>query len=133
MTLTNEEAEQLHGQDVIDVEGEKVGSIEDLYVDADTGAPEWALLNRGFLGLAHSVVPLVGAVRDDDRLRVIFSKDAIKRAPDVDADAAISEEDEGRLYDHYREHLPEIDGAIIVETYDLRATRRPSQLRRSRK
>lgn len=133
MEITNDEANRLHGQDVVGVEGEKVGSVDDLYVDADSGQPEWVLVNRGLFGMAHSVVPLMGARRGGDGgLQVAFTKDAVTKAPDVDAGTDITVDDERRLYEHYGQNLPEVDGVLVIETYDMEAVRRPTELRRGR-
>ena len=35
------------GSTMVDRDGDKVGTIESIYVDDQTGQPEWALVNTG--------------------------------------------------------------------------------------
>lgn len=124
--ISNRDVETLHGEDVIAVGGEKVGSVEDVYIDTETGVPGWVLINRGLLNMQHSLVPLVGAERAGDALRVLFTKDAVNDAPSVEADASVSKDDERRLYDHYRGNWPAAEGAAVAHIETLRP---PSELR----
>lgn len=124
--ISNRDVETLRGEDVIAVGGEKVGSVEDLYIDTETGAPQWVLVDRGLLNMQHSLVPLVGAERAGDAVRVLFTKDAVNHAPSVDAGESLSTDDERQLYEHYRGNWPAAEGAAVAEIETLR---RPSELR----
>jgi uncharacterized protein (TIGR02271 family) len=66
-----------------------------------TGEPAWALVKTGLFGSASTFVPLSGATRDDDGLRVPYEKSHVKDAPNMEADGQLSEEEEARLYQHY--------------------------------
>jgi len=88
------------GRTVVDRDGEKIGRFEELYLDNDD-RPAWAAVNTGLFGLRHSFVPLLGAERADDDIRVPFAKDRVKDAPNVDPDEQLSPEEEDRLFDHY--------------------------------
>ena len=81
-------------------EGDKLGSVEEIFVDQDTGEPEWIGVGTGMLGTKRVLVPVVGAERSDDGFRVPYSKEQVKETPDVDADE-ISQETEAQLYAHY--------------------------------
>ena len=50
---------EMRGKPVYDRAGEKIGSIEDIYVDDETREPEWLGLGTGFLGMKHAIVPLI--------------------------------------------------------------------------
>ena len=39
-------------------DGEKIGRLEEIYLDAESGQPEWAAVTTGFLGTKQSFVPL---------------------------------------------------------------------------
>ena len=45
--------------------GDKIGKIEEIYLDADTGEPEWALVHTGLFGTKQTFVPLRDATEDD--------------------------------------------------------------------
>jgi len=89
------------GQHLLDQDGDKIGKIEEIYEDTDTGAPEWALVNTGLFGTKSTFVPLRDAQTSGDEIRVPFEKSHVKDAPGIDPDGALSREDEQRLYQHY--------------------------------
>jgi uncharacterized protein (TIGR02271 family) len=82
-------------------DGEKLGSIGELYVDDETGKPSWATVTTGLFGTKQSFVPLEDATADGNDLRVPYSKDLVKDAPSVERDGHLSPEEEERLYRHY--------------------------------
>ncbi|MFD8621759.1 MULTISPECIES: PRC and DUF2382 domain-containing protein [unclassified Streptomyces] len=92
---------ELDGLTVYDNEGEKVGSVGRVYVDDDTGKPDWVTVKTGMFGMKESFVPLAGARRVGSDLHVSHSKDTVKDAPRVDADAHLSVAEEEELYRHY--------------------------------
>jgi uncharacterized protein (TIGR02271 family) len=99
--LTMENVDQWRGADLVDRDGDKIGSIDDIYLDDETGQPEFVLVKTGFFGTGAHFVPLQGATQDGDRLVVQFSKDQVKDAPGLDADDHLTQEQESRLYSYY--------------------------------
>jgi uncharacterized protein (TIGR02271 family) len=89
------------GRTVVDRDGEKVGTLDEIYLDRQTDEPEWALVSTGMFGSKSSFVPLQGAARAGDDVRVAYAKDQVKDAPRVEADGELSEREEGELYRHY--------------------------------
>jgi len=89
------------GHELVDAEGNKIGKIHEIYVDEDTGQPEWLAVSTGLLGTKVSFVPLAGATAEEDRLVSRWTKDQVKDAPNAEADGQLSQEEEARLYQHY--------------------------------
>ena len=89
------------GRDAVDNDGDKVGAIKDIYLDRQSGEPEWAAVKTGLFGTKVSFVPLEGASAAGDEVRLAYDKATIKDAPNVEADGELSPEEESRLYDHY--------------------------------
>jgi uncharacterized protein (TIGR02271 family) len=89
------------GRDLCDREDGKVGKIGDIWVDTETGRPEWALVNTGLFGTKSTFVPLSDAGEAGDKVRVPYDKDQIKNAPRIDADQQLSQREEAELYRHY--------------------------------
>jgi hypothetical protein len=91
------------GRTVRDPDGEKVGTLGDVYLDRETDLPEWASIRTGLFGRHESHVPLsaIEPHGDGDELRVPFTKAEIQDAPRVDPDVALSEDEERALYAHY--------------------------------
>ena len=49
------------GRTLVDRDGGRIGPIEAIYLDDQTGQPEWALVNTGLFGTRSSFVPLAQA------------------------------------------------------------------------
>src|SRR5207248_145126 len=92
---------RLEGCDVVDQDGDKVGSVDGVYLDDDTGAPEFALVKAGIFGMKSRFVPLREASEEGDAIRVPFAKDKIKDAPSLDPDGHLSQQEETALYEYY--------------------------------
>src|SRR4051794_36304322 len=89
------------GAEVVDRDGDKVGTLAEVYLDAETRRPEWAIVKVGLFGRGNTFVPLAGADREGDIVRVRYDKGQIKDAPDADPDGELSVDEEERLYRHY--------------------------------
>jgi hypothetical protein len=94
-------AEQLRswiGYTAYDVNGDTVGTIEDVYEDDRGSGPEWFAISTGWFGSRHSFAPVAGARAEGDRLVLPWTKDQIKAGPNYDA----GDIDDGEhLYGHY--------------------------------
>jgi uncharacterized protein (TIGR02271 family) len=101
MTINTNDIAQLRGQQVIDRDGDKVGKVDEIYLDEQTGRPEWLAVNTGLFGTNVSFVPLAQATTEGDTVRVPYEKSQIKDAPNASADGQLSQEEESRLYSHY--------------------------------
>lgn len=91
----------LFGAKLIDSEGEKVGTVKNVYVDRNSGRPLFAGVATGLFGSKESFVPLNDAELVGEEVRSARTKEQIKDAPRIDADGALTEEDEQRLWAHY--------------------------------
>jgi uncharacterized protein (TIGR02271 family) len=89
------------GQDAVDRDGDKIGAIEEIYLDAESNEPEWAVVNTGLFGTKQSFVPLREAAPSGEGIRVAFDKATVKDAPKVDPDGRLSTQEEAELYRHY--------------------------------
>ena len=65
-----------------DAKGEKIGHVDDLFVDR-VDRREYIELNMGLLGLRSTLVPVELCSVDDERMVVLipFSKTRLRRAP----------------------------------------------------
>jgi uncharacterized protein (TIGR02271 family) len=89
------------GRNLLDRDGDKIGSIGDVYLDAETGRPEWIAVTTGLFGSKVSFVPTAEARTEGDDVRVPYEKSHVKDSPNVDADGALTQDEEARLYSHY--------------------------------
>lgn len=89
------------GASMVGPDGSRIGRIDEIYLDDQTGKPTWALVHTGLLGSTASFVPLAHAVPRQDRLEVPYDKAKVKDAPRIDADGHLSVEQERELYRYY--------------------------------
>jgi uncharacterized protein (TIGR02271 family) len=89
------------GQDVYDESGEKIGSAAEVYLDDETGQPEWVTVRTGLFGTKESFVPIRNADLTNDGVRVPVSKTQVKDAPKIDTDGHLSPQEEQELYRYY--------------------------------
>src|SRR4051812_17494542 len=98
--VSMERLQELRGAPVLDASGDKIGSVEEVFLDGRTHQPEWIGLGTGFFGTKRVLVPVAGASFSADGVTVRYPKDQVKDAPDVDADY-LTPEDEQALYSYY--------------------------------
>jgi uncharacterized protein (TIGR02271 family) len=99
--MTDMSLEQLEGRPVTGPDGQKIGTVADVYFDKDTRQPEWALVTTGMFGTKHSFVPITSASTTSEGLQVPFTKDQVKDAPRLDDDGELSQDEELLLSQHY--------------------------------
>ncbi len=100
MTTTQEKLDW-RGHKMVDSAGDKIGKIDEIYVDDASGEPEWALVNTGLFGTSSNLVPLADARADGDDVVVAHTKDTVKDAPQLGEGQQLSREDEAELYRYY--------------------------------
>ncbi|MEV3926826.1 PRC and DUF2382 domain-containing protein [Actinomadura coerulea] len=98
---TQTQVRELMGMSVTDTHGTKVGTVKQVYLNDDSGSPEWVTVHTGWFGMRESFVPLSGARKAQDALQVPYDKETIKGAPNVDADEHLSHAQIVDLYRHY--------------------------------
>ncbi len=104
---TTQSIAEWKGQELLDNDGEKIGTIEEIYIDSRTEQPEWALVRTGLFGGKGTFVPLQQASSEADGVRVGFDKAHVKDAPNIEPDGELSHAEERTLYEHYDVHYGE--------------------------
>ena len=99
--IGTETISQVIGKDVYDSSGEKIGSASEVYLDDESGQPEWVTVKTGLFGTKESFVPLAEADLSGSDLRLPYDTDKIKHAPKIDTDGHLSPEEEAELYRYY--------------------------------
>ena len=91
------------GYEVYDPAGEKIGKVDDLYVD-QADEPEYIGVKMGFLGTRSTLIPWDAVSTTDDEGRTITvdtDKDKAKNGPTFDDDQEITPEFEDEVYSYY--------------------------------
>jgi len=91
-----------HGKMLVDRDGEKIGKLQDVYVDVETDEPQFGTVKEGFIGRHLTFVPLGGIKVAPDELQVLVSSEQVKSAPNIEQHGEeLSQADESALYHHY--------------------------------
>jgi hypothetical protein len=89
------------GRVMVDHDSNKIGEVVDIYLDNETGRPEWAVVRTGLFGLRSTFVPLADAREVGDELQVPHKRLQVKQAPNIEPDGQLSAAEEAELYRHY--------------------------------
>ncbi len=101
--ITTEEVQDVIGQTMYSSSGEKIGKVGQVYLDDQSGSPEWATTKTGMFGSGESFVPLAEARLSAGELSVPYDKEVVKGAPraEADDDGHLSPDEEAELYRYY--------------------------------
>ena len=99
--MTTANAYDWQGLTLLDRNNDKIGKIDELYVDDQSDKPEWALVNTGLFGSKSSFVPLAGASPNGSEVVADVEKQQVKDAPTIEPDGQLSEQQEAELFRHY--------------------------------
>jgi uncharacterized protein (TIGR02271 family) len=87
---------------VLSSSGDKIGSVDQFYVDDASGQIAWVSVSAGLFGTSESYIPLDSATVQGNDVVVPYTKDQVKDAPKVNKDGgALEEDDQDLLYRHY--------------------------------
>ena len=99
---TLEDVQTWRGRKMVDADGDKIGTIENILLDRQTGEPAWAAVKTGLFGRKHTLVPIRDAeVVGENEVRVPLDNDKVKDAPRIEPDGELSPDDERALWEHY--------------------------------
>lgn len=91
------------GRPVVDSRGDKIGTLEAVYVDTASDLPSFATVQVGLLGRRRLVfVPLADARVSPEHVKVTASKKQVKAAPSIDTDGELAAADEPAVFAHYQ-------------------------------
>ncbi len=93
-----------------DPDGDKIGTLGDVYLDRQTQLPAWGGVKTGLFGHSESYVPLERVEEDGEDLRVPFTKEAVKDAPRIDPEVALTAAEEEALWRHYGQEYVHLTG-----------------------
>jgi uncharacterized protein (TIGR02271 family) len=90
------------GYTVYDQNYEKIGKVDDLFVD-ENDSPEYLGVKMGFLGTRSTLIPFQMARVNDERqvIEVASDKETVKNGPTFDDDREITPDFENEVYSYY--------------------------------
>ncbi len=102
-TVTHRDIAEWHGKQLIDGNGERIGKLEDVYIDTETDEPQFATVKEGFIERHLTFVPLTELTIGPDNLQVSATRQQVKDAPNIHLEGdELSQADESALYHHYQ-------------------------------
>jgi hypothetical protein len=98
-----DDVRSLPGETVADQDGLKIGKVKSLYAINGGESVMWVTLETSTgLGQSREVfVPLARLKHEQDQIRVPYSVQHIQSAPEIEAEAELSESDDRALRDYY--------------------------------
>lgn len=121
MNSTSTSPDQFFGYEVIDTSGNKIGSVDHVWVDDATNALEFIGVKTGWLMGKTHVIPTADAQIDNGTITVPYGQDQVKDAPSFGGNDELSPEDENQIYSYYgldRSTAPSPTGLPSGETTD---------------
>jgi hypothetical protein len=110
------------GRDVVGPDGERLGAVEQIFLDEATGVPEWVLVS---LGDDSAFVPLAGASVEETSIRVDQDRAHVEAAPRPEPAETLSVGDERRLYEHYGLAYSQAESSTVLPEGAAVAEERP--------
>jgi hypothetical protein len=99
MTTTN--VQDLTGRTAIDSDGEKIGKIEQIYLDDESRQPTWVAISTGLLGSGRSFAPLYKAHPSGEDIVLGVTKQKVKDAPSIEDDGQLEPYQTEVLFEYY--------------------------------
>jgi uncharacterized protein (TIGR02271 family) len=99
--ITEQDITTVIGATAIDNDGDKIGTVSEVYLDDQSGRPEWATVKTGLFGTKETFIPLAQAQLSGEELRFPYDKATVKDAPTIEAEGHLSPAEETELYRYY--------------------------------
>ena len=94
--------QDLMGRTVYGSDGQKIGTAGQVFLDDESGRPEWLTVNTDLFGARETFIPVTGLTSRGDDVTVAWDKETVKGAPNVDVSGGhIAEAEESELYRYY--------------------------------
>jgi hypothetical protein len=94
-------ARRWKGRVVLDRTGDKLGSVLDVFYDAENDEPGWMLLGAAGSDSGTRLVPVAEAVEHGNELRVPYDRAFVEAAPGMDPAGRLWPQEEAELYAYY--------------------------------
>lgn len=103
---TDAEMQGWPGRRLVGSDGNTIGKIEEIYVDADTARRDWALVRTRRICVRTAVVPMAEAHSTGDGVTVPFSREHVRRAPRIEGGGDLTPREKTALVTHYGDAAP---------------------------
>ncbi|HET9647434.1 MAG TPA: PRC and DUF2382 domain-containing protein [Microlunatus sp.] len=119
--MTNAMSPDLYvGRTAVDPQGNKIGTVGQVYINDQTEQPDWITVNTGLFGMKENFAPLAGSSFNGDNLVLPFGKDVVKDSPDIADGSHLDLDEQQSLTAYYRQYLAA--GDVGYDQEDTRTT-----------
>jgi PRC-barrel domain len=98
---TRRDVASWRGRTMVGAGGQKLGRIEEIYLDRATREPTWASVKGGLFGSRRAIVPLEDARERGDQIEVPFDRATVRAAPRPAETGELTPDEERALDRHY--------------------------------
>ncbi|MEG9249487.1 PRC-barrel domain-containing protein [Arthrobacter sp. Soc17.1.1.1] len=100
--MAQSEINKLQAATAWDSNGKKLGDVNDVHLEKESGIPAWITVSLGLLNSRKHYVPLANSRFEGDDLHLAWPKSTISDAPGAASSIELSPEEESALIDYYR-------------------------------
>lgn len=100
--MSQAEISKLQAAVAWDSKGKKLGDVNDVHLEMESGIPAWITVSLGLFNSRKHFVPLANSRFEGDDLHVGWTKKFITDAPGFTNSVKLSPEEETALIDYYR-------------------------------
>lgn len=84
-----------------DSKGKKLGDVNDVHLEKESGIPAWVTVSLGLLNTRKHYVPLADSRFEGEDLHVAWTKSVISDAPGAASSVELTPDEESALIDYY--------------------------------
>lgn len=100
--MAQAEIKKLQAATAWDSKGKKLGDVNDVHLEKESGIPAWVTVSLGLLNSRKHYAPLANSRFEGDDLYLAWTKDEIADAPSAASSIELSPQEESELIDYYR-------------------------------
>lgn len=100
--MVQAEINKLQAATAWDSKGKKLGDVNDVHLEKESGIPAWVTVSLGLLNSRKHYVPLADSRFEGDDLHLAWTKSEISDAPRTVSSIELSPEEETALIDYYK-------------------------------
>jgi hypothetical protein len=100
--MSQAEINKLQAAVAWDSKGKKLGDVNDVHLEKESGIPAWITVSLGLLNSRKHFVPLANSRFEGDDLHLAWSRKEITDAPGAASSIELSPAEESALIDYYR-------------------------------
>lgn len=99
--LSENQIPEVIGADAVTHNGDRIGTVEQVFIDDSTREPVFATIQTGLFGPKETVVPIEQAAFTNGRVAIPYGTSMVKDGPTVDPDRAPDQHVLNELHQHF--------------------------------